>query len=161
MSLIQEALEKAGKVEEPPTEPRPEIRVPKFKFEWEKKDDTVRFKIAAGVLALFPAVLGVGLFVARIVRTPPSFPAKVIKNSAPSRPASQVEVTSKGFMPALSSLPRFELTGIMTSGGQNLALINDQVVAAGDHLRGKAVVKEINEKNVVLELQGKEIKLSL
>lgn len=59
------------------------------------------------------------------------------------------------------SQPKFSLTGITESTEGKLALINNQVAAVGDRLKEKAFVKEIHEKSVVLEFNGREIKLTL
>jgi len=64
-------------------------------------------------------------------------------------------------LPNLALHPTFVLTGITTSEGKPLALINDQVVGVGDRVGDKALVKEIQERRVILEFQGREIKLAL
>ena len=53
----------------------------------------------------------------------------------------------------------FTLSGII-HGKEFQALINDQVVSVGDRVQG-AIVKRIEDKQVVLEQQGREVLLSL
>jgi hypothetical protein len=55
---------------------------------------------------------------------------------------------------------QFVLTGVTSSEGNLLALINDQVVAVGDKLQEGAVVKSIADKKAVLVYQGREITLN-
>ncbi len=55
----------------------------------------------------------------------------------------------------------FRLTGITSRGGEAMALINGQVVAVGDSLPGKAVVKSIGDGAVLLEVRGKQVRLEL
>lgn len=55
----------------------------------------------------------------------------------------------------------FELTGITFSGNTRLALINNQVVGVGETLKEKATVLEIQGQKVVLDFQGKRIDLEL
>lgn len=53
----------------------------------------------------------------------------------------------------------FALSGII-HGKESQALVNDQVVSVGDRVQG-AIVKRIQDKQVILEQQGREVLLSL
>ena len=53
------------------------------------------------------------------------------------------------------------LTGITSFGLKSMAVINGKLVGVGDPITWNAVVKEIKEGEVILDVQGKEIKLSL
>ena len=55
----------------------------------------------------------------------------------------------------------FHLSGITSSGGEMLALINNQIVTVGDILRENAMVKEINPQDVLLLYGEVEIRLKL
>lgn len=67
----------------------------------------------------------------------------------------------RDLVPNLDPLPRFQLTGITTVEGEELALINNQVVGVGDLTREKALIKKIQNRSVLLEIRGREISLSL
>lgn len=67
----------------------------------------------------------------------------------------------KSIVTHLDTGPKFQLTGITTADGQELALINNQVVGVGDITREKALVKRIQNRSVILEFRGREISLSL
>ena len=60
-----------------------------------------------------------------------------------------------------SKTPKFSLSGITASGGQRMALINNEIVTAGMILKGDVQVKKILARAVILEDRGKEITLSL
>lgn len=66
----------------------------------------------------------------------------------PTKPVSQ---ESSGFV----------LNGITTSGGERMALINNQIVTAGMLLQGNILVKNISTRHVILEDRGKEFTISL
>lgn len=76
-----------------------------------------------------------------------------------SRPMPALRMPS--LVPELSYQPKLRLTGITVSGDEKLALINNQVVGVGDFLREKARVKEIRERSVILDFQGKDVRLTL
>ena len=60
-----------------------------------------------------------------------------------------------------AGVPDFELTGITLSGNTRLALINNQVAGVGEKLKEGATVLEIQNHQVVLDFQGKRIALEL
>ncbi len=55
----------------------------------------------------------------------------------------------------------YRLTGITSINGKAMAVINEEIVSVGDSLSGKAIVKAIGNGEVRLDVQGKEIKLTL
>lgn len=55
----------------------------------------------------------------------------------------------------------YRLTGITNINGKSMAVINEEIVAVGDSLSGKAVVRAIGNGSVRLDVQGKEISLIL
>lgn len=57
--------------------------------------------------------------------------------------------------------PIYRLTGITSLGGQPMAVINEEIVGVGAVLPGKAVVKEISHGEVLLDVQGKDLRLRL
>lgn len=74
-------------------------------------------------------------------------------------------------MPAATIIPHvplkifsgniYRLTGITNVKGQSMAVINGQIVSVGDSLSDKAIVKTIGHGKVHLDVQGKEIILTL
>lgn len=78
-------------------------------------------------------------------------------------PESFVPISERSkSLPGLTPGPKLVLSGI-TSFGENeyLALINNQIVAEGDVLKERALVKKIQNRSVLLEFRGKETTLSL
>jgi len=55
----------------------------------------------------------------------------------------------------------YRLTDITNTDGKSMAVINDEIVSVGDSLPGKAIVKAIGQREVSLDVQGREIKLKL
>ncbi len=66
---------------------------------------------------------------------------------------------------ALANVPDFgamyTLSGITSSDGQKLALINNQVFSTGSYVDGVAFLKEIATKHVILVIKGQEVRISL
>lgn len=161
MSLIQEALEKAAKHRHEPlsvTDITPSFeqvlktipaaeRKEAGEFRRRRTDDR-RNVILPAALTLM-VIAGAALF----------FMFGKKKDAAPIL-MSGVSSIPQINQPVLTA-PKFLLTGVTESNGQKLALINNQVVATGDRLKEKAFVKTINDESVVLDYQGREIKLSL
>jgi hypothetical protein len=148
MSLIQEALEKAGRsVEETPVTPRVADAVP------------VRRNSQVPIL-----VFGILIFLGGLIAY--HFLTSWAQHSSPTKDGgkalrSSVEARMSSIVPNLTPQGKFTLTGITISGDQRLALINDQVVAVGDRVGENTFVKEIQERRVILEFQGREVKLAL
>jgi hypothetical protein len=57
--------------------------------------------------------------------------------------------------------PIYRLTGITSLGDKPMAVINEEIVGIGAILPGKAVVKAIGDGEVLLDVQGKDLRLRL
>ena len=58
--------------------------------------------------------------------------------------------------------PELELSDLVTAyQSWVMAVINDDIVSVGDSLSGKAIVKAIGPGEVRLDVQGREIRLTL
>ncbi|MFA7254701.1 MAG: hypothetical protein WC133_01210 [Candidatus Omnitrophota bacterium] len=159
MSLIQQALEKTSRVQETRTanpSPAPKVyeRDPmgaaleqeltqvqqsyarRRKFYW---------KISLGVLAVF-FVAGLSYVGIRSSHSVAKVSSGTVTSHAPLR---------------IFSGTLYRLTGITSADGKSMAVINDQIVSVGDPLSGKAMVKAIGNGEVRLDVQGREIKLTL
>ena len=55
----------------------------------------------------------------------------------------------------------YRLTGITSMNGKSMAVINEEIVSVGDSLSDKSIVKAIGNGEVRLDVQGREIKLTL
>lgn len=75
-------------------------------------------------------------------------PAKVIPLSAPEKESS-----------AVKKLPPLYLTGIFFSDGEYLALINDQMVKAGDSVEG-IQIEEIDSTGADIKFEGSSFRLN-
>lgn len=79
--------------------------------------------------------------------------------AAASRPASRPVMNPvRSFY---DSKPMFKLSGITTSGGEPLALVNNQVVGIGDLLKENATVRDIQNGRVVLAYNGNDVILTM
>lgn len=111
---------------------------------------------------VFSAALAGSLFYMMTHRgKKPAMELAVSSAAMTSSPAMQVV---KSFIPEKKYdeiLPRYVLSGITMVEGERLALINNQIVRAGDILSGNAVVKEILSKSVILSARNKEVRLSI
>lgn len=61
-------------------------------------------------------------------------------------------------LPVTLPLPKLVLNGIVLSEDGNIALINDQILKAGDNIDG-ALVEEISENQVILSFETRRITL--
>ncbi len=184
MSLIQEALEKAGRIPSRPqaaTSPSPSpasiyegsLELPKMTAECvsEEKDPVVRiviprhFEISKKIVLIAGALLflaGFGIFqmMSQKVRpTVASLPSSLVQTPASS--AKSFVQPPLAVITGTLSKPNFKLNGITSSNGQYTALINGQLVGVGDRLQENAVIKTIQEHAVILDFRGKEIELQL
>ncbi len=174
MSLIQEALQKAAKVNAPdaldqipppftpPSAPQKKMTAekkvskPAFKFEnpLSRLKDVKIPRIPSRIL-MAALVTAAGAWLIFCITW---FPKKQASAPVPAR------VMAAGLSSAYQPAPpasAFRLSGITEQKTGNLALINDQVVGVGDRLKEKAFVKEIHSKTVVLDLNGREITLKI
>ena len=79
-----------------------------------------------------------------------------IKQSPP-QPSHTYQPTTSLF----NQKPLFNLSGITVSGGQPLALVNNQVVAVGDVLKEGATVKDIQPGKVILVYKNRDVLLTI
>ena len=84
----------------------------------------------------------------------PSF-ADEHKNSQPISSPSFSSLPSYGAPKEEKNLPDFVVNGIVISPDGNIALINDQIIRAGDNIEG-ARVERIEDSRVVLSYEGRE-----
>jgi hypothetical protein len=180
MSLIQEALEKAGHIpgknseadkkasEGPVSKPVDSILnkaiaatfklPPRRKANIQKKVDTL-YRSKPQWLTLQNKKVASTLIVGTLVAS------CFVFYQLFSASTSEKITLASGFSTLASekSLPKthFVLSGITTVGESRLALINNQVVGVGDTLREKAVVEEILEREATLKYYSRKIKLSL
>lgn len=166
MSLIQEALEKAGRsveIEEAPT--RPSAVKQSSQMTTTVSQPSVSHLATRRRNSQIPILIfGILIFLGGLIAY--HFLASWAQHSSPTKDGgkalrSSVEAHMPSIVPNLTPQGKFTLTGITISGDQRLALINDQVVAVGDRVGEKAFVKEIQERRVILEFQGREVKLAL
>lgn len=171
MSLIQEALEKAGKIQqtekfyELPERLKPEPfqpKAPKVKKAAvlskaveikpaPKIEISSQFLIRAGIAAGLILFFWAASFIL----------SRGGKSSGVMVAGVSSAASHSSMLPAASPVPKFTLTGITDSGTGKLALINDQVAGIGDRLKEQAFVKQIGENYAVLDYNGKEIQLTL
>lgn len=170
MSLIQQALEKAGrapveiapaipekiKMTNFPEPPAPAPSAPKV-FPASKPapvKSSMQNKIIFRSIILMSALLS-GLCIMAWLSV--QHPAKIMPPEE-----AKVLLEKKKAITKTPADPVYKLTGItLISENDSIALINNQVARKGDALPGNAVVKEIAANYVLLDYQGREIKISL
>ena len=164
MSLIQEALEKAGRSPVAVIEEVHENKEIPIVAGWQKSKSTAepspylsKIRIMITGILIFFSGFAIFQFVGSRLNLFPSGKVQMaVSSSLPQH--SPISSLLNG---PLSWRPSFVLTGVTSSGGEYMALINNQVVQIGDRLREDALVKTIGKEEVTLDFQGKEIKLSL
>lgn len=168
MSLIQEALEKAGKVQTPETffetpkrEPVPQPMPKKVQravlSQPVSPKISPKVEVSPQVLIRVSAVIGLIFLFFGV-----TFILGKAGKSSVMLAGVQSAASESSVLPLSdAAATKFVLTGITDSGNDKLALINNQVVGIGDRLQEKAFVKEIHGRTVVLEYNNKEIKISL
>jgi len=111
-----------------------------------------------------------------VALAPPKPAPKAAPPSAPPKPAVSVKTTPPPVKPAVATAPAvappaapedpplrpayFKLGAILQSNGTGYALINDQLVTAGDVIDGAQVVV-IRKYHVVIERQGRRLVLRM
>ena len=185
MSLIQEALEKAGRLKpvelDPLSSGEGETVVPLRKETGPvkiavKADPLWRVNLKVKLLklldgmriaparrgepgkAVFMAVALIVLFFGSVIYVH-NATLKSPDLNDPRLDAAADPVSQTGLNE--TSIPNFELTGITLSGETRLALINNQVAGVGEKLKEDATVLEIQNHQVLLDFQGKRIALEL
>ncbi len=188
MSLIQEALEKAGRL--PAAAPKPvpveektpltqkEAKIEKMpsakteplwfvglKVKWLGIMDKIRmtpFRPGKPPKAGFIAAGLIVLFLGAVFygHTTTLKPSQLNDSQLAAALGGDENPVSHGAS-GQASIPDFELTGITSSRNAPLALINNQVVGVGERLKENATVLEIQNQKAVLDFQGKRIELEL
>lgn len=163
MSIIYDALKKAQKT----------IDIDS-KIEVEVKEKNAPAKPRYKLFLIYVLVVFFGLFIGNLIfgflaNTKKSAveQEKLIKEPTPEavKPVTVAEVspaqTIAPITPEVKQEPQpsFTLNGIFFSGDEGYALINNQIVKAGDTI-GEAVVRKISLDEVELDSEGKIIKLS-
>ncbi len=158
MSLIQKALEKTNHVQEtrtanPPSAPKVYDRDP-MGVALEQELTLVQQSYAKRRKLYWKVSLGVLLvcFIAGL-----SYVG--IRSGHPKTKGSSHAVTSHVPLRIFSGT-LYRLTGITNINGKSMAVINEEIVSVGDSLSGKAIVRAIGNGEVLLDIQGKEIKLT-
>ncbi len=159
MSLIQQALDKTNKVQETRTvnpSPKAYDRDPMGVALEQELTQVQRsyaarrrlyWKVSLGILAIcFLA----GLSYLGLRSTP-----------ARGKVSSSVATVTSHAPLRIFSGTLYRLTGITSINGKSMAVINEDIVSVGDSLSGKAIVKAIGPGEVRLDVQGREIKLTL
>jgi len=163
MSLIQQALEKTNRAQE--TRTTTPAQPPKT---WERdlmgaalerelsqvqqkysKRRNLYWRLSLGVLAV--AVIA-GLFYVGMRQMPSTPKSSTVKAAVPVAPQVPVRIYSGNI---------YRLTGITDLSGNAIAVINGRLLGVGDALDGKAVIRSIGDGEVLLDVQGKEIRLTL
>ena len=161
MSLIQQALEKTSHGQEtrtanPPSAPKMYDRDP-MGAALEQELTQVQQSYAKLRKLYWKVSLGVLLvcFIAGL-----SYVG--VRSSRPQTKASSSAATVMPQAPLrIFSGALYRLTGITNINGKSMAVINEEIVSVGDSLSGKAIVKAIGNGEVRLDVQGREIKLTL
>ncbi len=151
MSLIQEALEKAGKLKEFYEIPELEkTEIPMVPPALEKKPRAgFKFAVFSGKNLIKALILASGIWMIFCIWF-------MSRNTGAAKVAAAGITSISEPMP-----PKLVLSGITKSADGNLALINGQVAGVGDRLKERAFIKEIREESVVLDWNGREITLKL
>lgn len=175
MSLIQQALEKTSRVQEtrtanPSSDSKTYDRDPMgAALEQEliqvqqsyAKRRKLYWKVCLGALFVFS--IG-GLSYIGLLQIP--LGGKSAPGSAPTQ--AMAPVATSTVARAVSPMPLnifsgniYRLTGITSIDGKSMAVINGEIVSVGDSLSGNTTVKAIGNGEVRLDVQGREIKLTL
>ena len=180
MSLIQEALEKAGRLKPVEKETRPHLPKEASPVPITSKTDPLwQVKVKVKLLGLFDKMrisparrgepgksafmaatlillfLGAVLYVHNTaLKSPGLNDSRMAASLDAGNPDSRILSDDNHALD-------FELTGITLSGNTRLALINDQVAGVGETLKEGATVLEIQNQRVILDFQGKRIELEL
>ena len=139
MSLIQEALEKAGKT------------IP----ETLSAETTAKIPETAEISKSKTLLAGAFIFLAALI----VFYLLPHRHRGSDRTAAAQPAPKRWAHAPFQ--PKWVLSGVTISNSQQLALVNDQVVGVGETIGKDAVVKEIDSRSATLEFQGRKIRLTL
>ena len=161
MSLIQQALEKTSRVQETktanPSSPSKTYDRDPMGVGLEQELTQIQQSYARRRKLYWKVSLGVLLvcFMAGL-----SYLGIWSSQPKTKTPLNAVTVTSQAPLRIFSGT-LYRLTGITNINGKSMAVINDEIVSVGDSLPGQAIIKAIGKGEVRLDIQGKEIKLTL
>ncbi|HNX68854.1 MAG TPA: hypothetical protein PLL75_07745 [Candidatus Omnitrophota bacterium] len=182
MSLIQQALDKTNRAQETlirvtPSAPKPWQRDPmggQLEQELTRVQQAYsrrqKFYWIAGVGCACILLAGIIFYSMDSVRKSPVPPRPVLREAVAVIPAPAPASVPA---PVAVSAPRpqvfqntfvkvsFRLTGITNLGPRSVAIIDGRIVGEGDVLSGKAFVKSVGKDLVRLDVQGKEVLLTL
>ena len=161
MSLIQQALDKTNKMQETRTanpSPAPKVydRDP-MGVALEQELTQVQRAYAARRRLFWQVSLGV---IAVCFITGLSY-LGVLSSHSQAKVSSRAITTTSHAPLRIFSGTLYRLTGITSINGKSMAVINEEIVSVGDSLSGKAIVQAIGSGEVRLNVQGREIKLTL
>ncbi|MBN1687946.1 MAG: hypothetical protein JW893_02490 [Candidatus Omnitrophica bacterium] len=191
MSLIQQALEKTGRlpqdlsaatsVMEPPPKqkelpkrvvPKPEPKPP-FDFHKEIRethrpyrapvlDSRTKKNLMKAVVVCCIVLVSVMVLGAMVIATTVMM-ENFQRAPKPAVTAPKQPVLRESFEPVVvrPRTSKYVLSGITTSAGRQLALINNRIYMIGDEVNQDTVVKDIQGRSVILEQSGEEIILSM
>ena len=165
MSIINEALKKAGQKRKDFPEPEPLVSEPQPEPKVERKKKSNKRLIILGIFLFIGCTL---LFSFFLVKGPLIEP-KIKKLSTLEVPPEEEIV-----LPALKpkeefvkeviiqeeKLPSLTLTGIIQGYGRPAAIINERIVEEGDFIGGARVI-EIGQGEVRLNFEGEDFLLTL
>jgi hypothetical protein len=160
MSLIQQALEKTNRVQETKTTNPPTPRT----YEGDPmgavlEQELIQVQQSYAKRRKLYWRVSLGVFLMCIIAGLSYFG---IRNGHPKAKVLTKAVTVTSHAPLrIFSGTLYRLTGITNINGKSMAVINDEIVSVGDSLSGNTVVKAIGNGEVRLDVQGKEIKLTL
>ncbi len=170
MSLIQQALEKTSRAQETrTTTPAPVQKL------WERdpmgaalEQELVRvqeshaarqklyWKITVALLILFSAG---SFFYLKTQPAPHAIQPKVSNVSAPAAVPVAVAVPQAPVKIYGGNI--YRLTGITDVGGDAIAIINGKLLSEGDALDAQATLAKIEDGEVILDVRGRKMKLTL
>ena len=165
MSIINDALQKAGDIKETTTENIvKEVKTPDIKPSFNgKKILQHKWIYIAGISILFIAVI-LALFSRKesTVKENSVLPEIVPNTKLSVTEKIPIKNVNNNPLPVLqSTLPdvsEFKLTGIVLGEGAPMAIINDSVYMAGDMIKDLRII-EITKDTVSLEKDGRTIEL--
>lgn len=164
MSIINEALKKAGEARKDFPEPEPLVSEPQPEPKVGRKKKSNKRLIILGISSLMGCVL---LFIFFLVKKP-LIGEKIEKQSIPEvifsapkqKEDSAKETVIQETVIQEEKAPSLFLTGIIQGYGRPAAIINERIVEEGDFIRGARVI-EIGQGEVRLNFEGEDFLLTL
>lgn len=165
MSIINEALKKAGEARKDFPEPEPLVSEPQPEPKVGRKKKSNKRLIILGISSLMGCVLLFSFFLVK----KPLIGEKIEKQSIPEVsfeeevifPApKQKEGSVKETVIQEEKSPSLFLTGIIRGYGRPVAIIDEKIVEEGDFIGGARVV-EIGQGEVRLNFEGEDLLLTL